>query len=303
MDAYRRGGRAHAAARSAGRRPPAFPLSARYVYSVPPPHEAGASRARARTVSSVRDVPAVIDTNTEGNGGLIAFDHVIADPAITVRAYDAPAESLGLLHDQVVADRIVCPVNRDTGRSTAADLDQVPHTIAADLHASRQDRNKGVIAGVNPDWEKIRGMIVSENTIHDVVNNVDTAGRVNSGRAVRIRKAAGICHDIAADDAADTRQPDAVPSVLRETIVLDNIAGSRRVGGNIDTVRKTLDRAVANGDQGIASAPAPRRQLTELPPASSHATAMPVAYFRMTLSRTCDVLSAQWIPKPVVKEA
>ena len=172
--------------------------------------------------------------------------------AITVPAYDAPAESLGLLHDQVVADRIVCSVNRDTGRSTAADLDQVPHTIAADLHASRQDRNKGVIAGVNPDRGKIRGMIVSENTIHDVVNNVDTAGRVNSGRAVRIRKAAGICHDIAADDAADTRQPDAVPSVLRETIVLDNIAGSRRVGGNIDTVRKTLDRAVANGDQGIS---------------------------------------------------
>src|SRR5207248_7559587 len=58
---------------------------------------------------------------------------------------------------------------------------------------------------------------------------------------------------------------------------------------------------------GIESAhhlpPAPRRQLTELPPASSHATAMPVAYFRMTLSRTCDVLSLQTIPKPVVTEA
>src|SRR5437660_7938799 len=102
MDAYRRGGRAHAAARSAGQRPPAFPLSARYWLLRSSAARSGrVSRSRPDR-SSVRDVPAVIDTNTEGNGGLIAFDHVVADPAITVPAYDA--ESLGLLHDQVVAD-------------------------------------------------------------------------------------------------------------------------------------------------------------------------------------------------------
>ena len=120
------------------------------------------------------------------------------------------------------------------------------------------------------------------NAVHHVIDNIDPAECSNSPPDAAQRPVAGIRDDIAPDNAAETHDLYADKSVLRQPVVLNQMAGAWRAApawrapGNQYPYVEALDRAVPHGDVGVPQAntlvlsvPGPAGRLLRLNPLQS----------------------------------
>src|SRR5256885_12570222 len=123
-----------------------------------------------------------------------------------------------------------------------------------------------------------------EKAVRPVIDNIAPAESSNSPPDAAQRPAAGIRDDIVPDNGTEPHNFDADKSVLRQPVILNQMAGAWRAApawrapGNQYPYVEALDRAVPHGDVGV---PPGRHAGAECPrPGWEIAPAVPVAIVR-----------------------